>query len=232
MIVGIIPARGGSKRIPRKNVRLFRGKPMIAYTIEAARASDVFDQIIVSTDDAEIAEVALAFGADRTMLRPPSLANDTATTTAVMQNAVLTLTEGADNCPQFACCLYATAPLMQPETIRSGLDTLRQGGWRFAFSAIKFDYPIFRSFEISDDGVRMFHPEHANTRSQDLPEAWHDAGQFYWGTCEAWLSGTPLFNSGSTVVELPRSTVVDIDTEEDWKFAELLATAASSLQSR
>ena len=223
--IAVIPARGGSKRIPRKNIRSFHGKPMIAWSIEAAQASGCFDRIVVSTDDAEIAAVAVQWGAECPFVRPGALADDHATTTAVISLAVGRVCESGDS-PAAVCCIYATAPFIGPDDLRRGLEILRSGGWRYVFAATTFGHPIFRGFEhTAGGGVRMFFPEHAGTRSQDLPEAHHDAGMFYWGLPEAWLAGDPIFDSRSTIVPLPRWRVQDIDTEEDWQRADRMAAA-------
>lgn len=220
--VAIIPARGGSKRIARKNIKIFRGKPIIAYAIEAAKTSNIFDRIIVSTDDEEIGQVGQAYGAEFPFLRPPELSHDHADVTAVVGHAVGWLIEQGV-VPSSVCCLYATAPFLQPDQIKAGLLTLQSQKWDFVFSATKFSFPIFRAVYMDDQGrVEMFHPEHLDTRSQDLPEAWHDAAQFYWGTPEAWMEIKPLFSPRSTVVELPSWQVQDIDTMEDWVRAERL----------
>jgi pseudaminic acid cytidylyltransferase len=232
MIVGIIPARGGSKRIPHKNIRPFLGKPMIAYTIEAAQRCRVFDRIIVSTDDNGIATLALEYGAEVPFSRPAELANDYADTAAVMEHALNWLRDHT-SVPQAVCCLYATAPFLQPEYIRAGLDLLQSQRWDYVFAATTFPYPIFRAFAIEYDGsLAMFQPEHLRTRSQDLPEAWHDAAQFYWGTFDAWLEKRTIFGERSTVVKLPRWLVQDIDTIEDWEMAERLYQAAKGAESK
>ena len=225
MNVAIIPARGGSKRIPRKNVKDFCGKPMIAHSIEAALAAGCFDRVIVSTDDSEIAEVAQAYGAEVPFIRPEELSNDHAGTIAVIQHAVNWLIEqGA--APEFFCCLYATAPFITPEAIKKGLQQLEDTNAAYAFSATSYAFPIQRAFRIKPSlGVEMFEPKQFNTRSQDLEEAYHDAGQFYWGTKEAWLTEKIIFGSESTPVILPRHRVQDIDTPEDWQRAELLFKA-------
>lgn len=222
MRVAVIPARGGSKRIPRKNVRPFAGKPMIAHSIATALESSVFDRVVVSTDDPEIAEVARAHGAEAPFVRPAELSDDHTATTAVIAHAVRWLHEhGA--APKAVCCIYATAPFIRAADIRSGLELLESGGWRYVFPATTFGFPIFRSFKRTPAGaVEMFYPEHFGTRSQDLPEALQDAGQFYWGLPEAWLAGERLFDKGSSVVMIPRWRVQDIDTDEDWARAEVL----------
>ena len=225
MRVAIIPARGGSKRIPRKNIRSFCGKPMIAWSIEAARASGCFDRVIVSTDDSEIAAVAEEHGADVPFRRPEALADDHTGTVPVMAHAVEWLQQGGEQC-EAVCCLYATAPFVRPEDLRRGQEALEAANADYAFSVTSYAFPIQRALRISDAGrVAMFHPEYANTRSQDLEEAWHDAGQFYWGRREAWLSGKPVMTSDTVSVQLPRERVQDIDTLEDWRRAEWLFKA-------
>ncbi|MFK3868310.1 pseudaminic acid cytidylyltransferase [Psychrobacter faecalis] len=225
MKVAIIPARGGSKRIPRKNIKQFCGKPMIAYSIEAAIESGCFDRVIVSTDDTEIAEVAKAYNAEVPFIRPEELSNDHAGTIPVIQHAVNWLIEECE-APEFICCLYATAPFITPEAIKQGLQQLEDTNAAYAFSATSYAFPIQRAFRIKPSlGVEMFEPEHFNTRSQDLEEAYHDAGQFYWGTKDAWLTEKVIFGPESTPVILPRHRVQDIDTPEDWQRAELLFKA-------
>lgn len=225
MKVAIIPARGGSKRIPRKNIKQFCGKPMIAYSIEAAIKSGCFDRVIVSTDDTEIAKVAQAYNAEVPFIRPEELSNDHAGTIPVIQHAVNWLIEQGE-APEFVCCLYATAPFITPEAIKQGLQQLEDTNAAYAFSATSFAFPIQRAFKIKPSlGVEMFEPKQFNTRSQDLEEAYHDAGQFYWGTKEAWLTEKLIFGSESTPVILPRHRVQDIDTPEDWQRAELLFKA-------
>lgn len=222
MRVCVIPARGGSKRIPRKNVKPFAGKPMIAHSIEAAKAVGLFDRIVVSTDDAEIAEVARAFGAEAPFVRPAELSNDFAGTHEVVGHTVRWLAEhGAPS--THACCIYATAPLVDVADIRRGHEILVSGRWDTVVAAATFAFPIYRAITRNDDGsVRMIYPEHYRTRSQDLPEALHDAGQFYWATSEIWMAPGRGFTDTTTVVVLPRWRVQDIDTPEDWERAEII----------
>jgi pseudaminic acid cytidylyltransferase len=228
MKLAVIPARGGSKRIPRKNIRLFCGKPMIAWSIEAAFRSGCFDSIIVSTDDAEVAEVALGCGAEVPFIRPPSLADDHTGTTPVVAHAIEWMNRNAGQV-DFACCIYATAPFVQPEDLCIGFDRLQLSKADFAFSAASYPFPIQRAVRINADGrVEMFNPEYFDTRSQDLEEAFHDAGQFYWGRAAAWLAMKPLFSHHATPVLLPRHRVQDIDTPEDWVRAEWLFKAMRS----
>lgn len=218
----IIPARGGSKRIPRKNIRPFAGKPMIAHSITAAKESGVFDRIMVTTDDSEIMEVARVWGAEIPFVRPPELANDHAGTDAVLIHA-LKWCESQGIHMDYACCLYATAPFVRPKDLRQGLEILRRTGATTAFTVTTFPYPIFRALKIDrNDRIEMFWPEYRLTRSQDLPEAYHDAGQFYWLNVPKYLAEGRLFSSHSVAVRLPRHLVQDIDTEEDWVRAELM----------
>ncbi len=220
--VAIIPARGGSKRIPRKNIREFCGKPMIAWSIEAALASGCFESVVVSTDDPEIAEVALTWGATVPFMRPAELADDYTGTVAVMRHGVEWLNSN-DTQVDFACCLYATAPFVSAETLRQGWNTIQEPECSYAFSVTSYPFPIQRALRIAEDGrVSMFSPEYLNSRSQDLEEAWHDAGQFYWGTAGAWLEERPVFGGKSIPIKLPRHRVQDIDTPEDWVRAECL----------
>lgn len=228
MNVVVIPARGGSKRIPRKNVKLFCGKPMIAWSIEAALASGCFDQVIVSTDDAEIADVALQYGATVPFMRPEELSDDHTGTIPVIRHAIQWLTAQGQKIDQ-VCCLYATAPFVTAEDLRCGLETLQSNVCDYSFSVTSYAFPIQRAIRLNDQGrVEMFNPEHFNTRSQDLGEAFHDAGQFYWGRSEAWLQGKFIFGPDSLPVLLPRYRVQDIDNAEDWERAEWLFKAMQS----
>ena len=232
MKVAIIPARGGSKRIPRKNIKSFYGKPMIAYSIEAATASGCFDKVIVSTDDNEIADVAKQYGAEVPFLRPDDISDDYSTTLDVIQHALLWCQQHEYNV-EMACCIYATAPFIKASALREGLKLLINTHCDYAFSATSFPFPIQRALKLNANGeVSMFHPEHLNTRSQDLEVAYHDAGQFYWGLAEAFQNGVPIFAEGSQVVLLPRNEVQDIDTEEDWLNAEGLYAAMMARKSR
>jgi len=225
MKIAVIPARGGSKRIPRKNIKTFCGKPIIAWTIEAAMVSGCFDAVVVSTDDDEIADVARQYGADVPFKRPDNLADDHTTTIPVIKHAVQWYEENV-KLVDFVCCLYATAPFLDAKDIQRGLSLLQESGADYAFSVTSYAFPIQRALRISDTGrVNMFQPEHFTTRSQDLTEAWHDAGQFYWGTSRAWMAEKPLFSEQSTAVPLPRHRVQDIDTPEDWTRAEWLFKA-------
>ena len=222
MNICLIPARGGSKRIPRKNIRSFCGMPMIAWSIKAAQDSGAFDQILVSTDDVEIAEVARGHGAEVPFLRPEHLADDQASTQDVITHALDWVSKQGNHC-EALCCLYATAPFVQPEDLRLSkqrLEDSRPG--TVVFAATSFPFPIQRAIHLDEQGYSaMFQPECFSTRSQDLVEAYHDAGQFYWATPQTWSEVTNLFE-GMRPLLLPRWRVQDIDTEEDWQSAELL----------
>ncbi|MBP2160962.1 MULTISPECIES: pseudaminic acid cytidylyltransferase [Asticcacaulis] len=217
----VIPARGGSKRIPRKNIKSFHGQPMISYSIRAARECGLFDTIIVSTDDEEIAEVARAHGAATPFVRPADLANDYAGTGAVVVHAIQWFRDQG-MAYDATCCIYATAPLIDPEKLKEGWARLSEPGRRFAFSVTSFPFPIQRALKQTANGsVDMFWPENLSKRSQDLEPAYHDAAQFYWGWSDAWVNGETAFSPISAPVILPRTHVVDIDTPEDWEVAEV-----------
>ncbi|MEQ6890044.1 pseudaminic acid cytidylyltransferase [Halomonas sp. CS7] len=226
MNIAIIPARGGSKRIPRKNIKMFCGKPMIAWSIEAALASGCFARVIVSTDDDEITAVAREWGAEVPFMRPAALADDHAGTLPVIAHAVEWLREQGEP-PEVVCCLYATAPFVQTDDLWAGEQALQAGDdVDYAFSVTSYAFPIQRALRLTAEGrVSMFQPEHFHTRSQDLEETWHDAGQFYWGLAAAWCAGTPIFGEHAVPVCLPRHRVQDIDTPEDWQRAEWLFQA-------
>lgn len=225
MRIAVIPARGGSKRIPRKNIKLFCGRPMIAWSIAAAKESGCFDRIVVSTDDREIARIAREQGADVPFMRPATLADDHTGTTPVITHAIHALQDLGCN-PLQVCCIYATAPFLDAQDIRRGLDCLSTSGAHFAFSVTSYAFPIQRAIRLrADQRVAMFQPEHFMTRSQDLEPAWHDAGQFYWGHTASWLSGEVLFSENAAGVKLPRYRVQDIDTKEDWIRAEWMFKA-------
>lgn len=225
MRVAIIPARGGSKRIPRKNIREFCGKPMIAWSIEAAKASGCFDTIIVSTDDQEIAGTAKKYGAKVPFVRPPELSDDYTGTIPVIRHAIQWLETHVGKV-DYACCIYATAPFVSVQDLQAGWSLINGAEHDYAFSVTSYAFPIQRAIRINEQGrVAMFNPEHFMTRSQDLEEAWHDAGQFYWGTAEAWCEERTIFGEGAVPVKVPRHRVQDIDTPEDWTRAEWLFRA-------
>jgi pseudaminic acid cytidylyltransferase len=222
--VAVIPARGGSTRIPRKNIKVFVGRPMISYPIEVLKRSGLFDRIIVSTDDEEIADIARLEGAEVPFMRPADLANDQIGTGPTIRHAIQWLEEN-DQRPEYVCCVYATTPFLRAEYLRQGWEAVRAGS-RLAFSVTSFAYPIQRSFKLLESGgVEPFQPECIPCRSQDLTPAYHDAGQFYWGDAEAFLAPLSVFSEVSHPVILPRYLVQDIDDDEDWRRAELMFRA-------
>lgn len=222
MNVAVIPARGGSKRIPRKNIRDFQGRPMISYAIRVAQESQLFDQIIVSTDDDEIATISESYGASIPWRRSSELASDFATTLDVMQDATRRLARdvAADT---KVCCIYPATPLLQVQFIQAGALLIQDNAWDYVISAVRNTTPIQRAFFLNESkGVRLNFPEFEMTRTQDLPITYHDAGQFYWGSLTSWESKASIFAGKTTIVELPSHATVDIDNEEDWLFAERL----------
>ncbi|MCJ8317930.1 pseudaminic acid cytidylyltransferase [Idiomarina sp.] len=230
MKLAVIPARGGSKRIPRKNIKPFCGKPMIAWSIEAALSSGCFDEVVVSTDDNEIAEVAKAYGASAPFKRPATLADDHTPTVPVIKHAVEHY-QAAGAHPEQVCCIYATAPFISEQDIQAGFDKLTSQGAAYALSVTSFPFPIQRALHMSgSQRLAMFYPDHALTRSQDLEEAWHDAGQFYWGQADSWLNEKPIFSENSVGIAIPRHRAQDIDTPEDWTRAEWLFKAMQAGQ--
>jgi pseudaminic acid cytidylyltransferase len=220
--IAVIPARGGSRRIPRKNVRQFCGRPIIAWSIDTARSSSLFEHVLVSTDDAEIAAVARECGAEVPFMRPESLADDHTGTTDVIAHAT-GWALGAGWPLESVCAIYATAPFLECDDLRRGSDALSSGDWSFAISVSEFAAPVFRSFTSrAGGGLEMLFPEHSDTRSQDLPRVWHDAAQFYWGRPEAWVERRRVFDRWTVPVVLPRWRVQDIDEPDDWVRAEMM----------
>ena len=220
MIVAIIPARGGSKRIPKKNIKEFFGKPIISYSINAAIDSKLFDRVIVSTDCEDIAQVAIDYGAEVPFMRPEELSGDFLGTHEVVGHSLRWL-ENSGFSSDYACCIYATAPMIKANDLIKGYDLIKTGKWKSVIAATKYSYPVFRSFkQLSNGGLEMVFPEHYNSRSQDLPEVYHDAGQFYWAKSQEWKGKPGGFSKNNTIIELPNYLVQDIDTLEDWNRAE------------
>ena len=221
MNIAIIPARGGSKRIPLKNIKDFNGKPIIAYSIEKAIESGLFDRVVVSTDNEKIAQVAKDFGAEIPFLRPLEISDDFTNINKVISHTLNNIDTDNYN---FACCIFATSPLLVIEDLKESYDLIVKNEHKFVFSATEFPHPIERGFKknASDKGLEMLFPEHYMTRSQDLPEWMHDAGQFYWGDIDSWLEEAMNFDENSFAYRLPRWRVQDIDTLDDWKRAELI----------
>ena len=225
MNLAIIPARGGSKRIPAKNIREFAGKPLIAYSIHAAQESGLFDKIWVSTDSQEVADVAIKYGAEVPFIRPENLSNDLIGTRPVTSHGIQYCIDHFQK-PEYCCCIYATAPFLQAAYLQKGLSLLKQSSHKeFSFAVTSFAFPIQRSISIKDQRVAPMFPAAINKRSQDLEEAFHDAGQFYWGKTDDYLTGKSIFSEHSIPVVLPRHLVQDIDTPEDWYRAELMYQA-------
>ena len=222
MKVAIIPARGGSKRIPQKNIKNFFGKPIIAWPIEIAKASGLFDRIIVTTDNLEIAEVAKKWGAEVPFIRPKELSTDYISISEVMAHATNSIIK-EHKYLKAVCCIYATAPFIEISDLKRGFEAIKSNEWKYAFAATEFASSIFRSFKQNDkDGVEMLFPEYFTSRSQDLPNIFHDAAQFCWGTPDAWIKKVPVFDQYSKPILLPRWQVQDIDTESDWVRAEFI----------
>lgn len=227
MRVAIIPARGGSKRIPRKNIKLFHGQPMISYAIRAALESKVFDRVIVSSDDEEIIKVALGCGAEVPFVRPVELADDYTPTVPVVSHAIAACIElGWDI--KDACCVYPGVPFISTNDLYLAYQQLQTSDTSYVFPVTSFSSPIQRALDRDSGGkVKPFYPEYASTRTQDLRPAYFDVGQFYWGRSDAWLAGLNVHKNAETLV-IPEWRVVDIDTPSDWERAEWLYAALSS----
>lgn len=217
--IALIPARGGSKRIPHKNIKLFCGKPIIAYPISTALESNLFDEIIVSTDSKEIADISRKYGASVPFMRPKEISDDFSTTASVAIHAINELSlKNTD----LLCVIYPTAPLLSIQTLSSALESLLLDSNKcFSFCAVSYDYNPYRSFSVQDKEIKMLFPEHYTTRSQDLKPIYHDAGQFYWGKVSSWVDKLPIFAAHSNVVIVPPHLAQDIDTFEDWAIAEM-----------
>jgi pseudaminic acid cytidylyltransferase len=221
--LAIITARGGSKRIPRKNIKNFLGKPIINYSIQSAIDSSCFDEVIVSTDDEEIAEVAKAAGAKIPFIRSAESSNDFATTAEVIFEVLSDYKKLGIEFEYF-CCIYPTAPFITAEKLKNAYDLLISTGAKSVVPVVRFGFPIQRSFKIEDHLLRMNWPEHMSTRSQDLPSSYHDSGQFYFLKTESFLKDKKLFTDFTIPFEMPESEVQDIDNEEDWRVAEIKYT--------
>lgn len=222
MRLAVIPARGGSKRIPKKNIKIFCGKPIIVWSIEAALKSGCFDRVIVSTDDEEIAAISKKNGAEVPFMRPAELSDDYSSSSSVITHAI-NWYQSKNVTYDATCCIYATAPFLNSEDILKSFNLLQLSGSDYIFSATSYPYPIQRALRINDSGkLQMFQPKAYISRSQDLEIAYHDAGQFYWGKSEAWLNNRPIFSENSSMYLLSRDRVQDIDTIDDWKVAELM----------
>lgn len=224
MNIAVIPARGGSKRIPRKNIKPFGGKPMIAYAIAAARESGLFEHVVVSTDDDEIAEVAQAHGATVPFRRPRELADDQTVTVPVIAHAAQWFVDQG-RAPAAVCCIYPCVPLLRAEDLLGAHELFLQRDAQYVYPVVQFHSSPWRGMRKPDNGPMAFiYPQYELTRTQDLERCYYDAGQFYWGRTTAWTSGLRMHSNGHGY-EVPPWRVVDIDTPEDWQRAELMARA-------
>ena len=225
--LAVIPARGASKRIPRKNIKLFSGKPMIAYAIAAAHDSGLFDRIVVSTEDESIARTAREFGAETPFVRPAELADDHTPTVPVIAHAIRTCCTGSE-LPERVCCIYPCVPFLQIEDLQGALNQLKSTGAAYCFPVAEFPSTIQRALRRLHNGMMQpYFPENELIRTQDLEPAYFDAGQFYWGKTESWLEMETVHVHGSGYV-IPQWRIVDIDTPEDWRRAELLSKVMAS----
>lgn len=223
LCVAIVPARGGSKRIPRKNVRVFRGRPMIAWPIQTALETGLFDHVVVSTDDDEIADVAVKAGALRPFARLPELSDDHTPLRPVIKHAITGIEAHFGRPVGIACSILATAVLLSPNDLRAGYEALLRPATDFAFAAAAFPSPVQRAIRRSPEGgVEMLYPENRFTRSQDLEDCFYDAGQFYWGRRGAFMNDSPMYGPRSEPILVPLDRACDIDTPQDWEQAELL----------
>lgn len=227
--IAIIPARGGSKRIPRKNIKPFMGKSIIAYSIEAALQSGLFDEVMVSTDDEEIATVARQYGAKVPFMRSSETADDYASTEDVLWE-VLDQYKSRGGEFDVACCIYSTAPFISSVRLREAYEKLVTGKLDTVFPVVAYSYPVFRGLEIVENRVKMMWPEYADSRSQDLKTVYHDAGQFYFFHVKKFMEEKQLWNSNTGALILPELEVQDLDTESDWKLAEMKYRLADSHQ--
>jgi pseudaminic acid cytidylyltransferase len=218
--VAIVPALGGSKRIPRKNIRPFLGRPILARVIEELRAAGSFSEIMVSTEDAEIAAVARASGAAVPFLRSPRNSGDDATTAAVLLEVVAAY-EKLGRRFGALCCVYPTAVFVTPALLREGLRLLRESQADCVVPVLRYSFPIQRALRVDGGRLHMFHPEHMNTHSRDLPQAFHDAGQFYWLRTERFLAQKTVYMEDAVPLHIDELQAHDIDTEDDWRIAEL-----------
>ncbi len=218
--IAIIPARGGSKRILRKNIKPFLGQPIIKYSIDAAFESGLFDEIMVSTDDDEIAKLSLEYGANVPFMRSPEKANDYATTADVLEEVLCEYKKRGEEF-LYACCIYPTAPFITTEKLKTGFTLLQDKDADSVIPVVRFSYPIQRALKIENKKVKRFWPEYAKTRSQDLEPAYHDVGQFYWFNVKMFLENKALLGENAFPIEVTELEMQDLDTEEDWKVAEI-----------
>jgi len=218
MNIAIIPARSGSKRILNKNTKLFFGFPIIYWSLKAAKESKIFDKIIVSTDSKRIAEIAKKYGAEIPFLRPKKYSNDKIGIDEVIKHTIKELEIKKRN---YVCCISATAPFIRSADLIMGFNKIKKKKMDYIFSATKYDYPIQRAFSLKKNKLKMIFPKFYKYNSQDLEETYHDAGQFYWGTVNAWVKKKMIFSKNSLIINIKSHLAQDIDTIDDWKKAEL-----------
>lgn len=224
MIIAIIPARGGSKRIPRKNIKIFAGKPMIAHAITAAKLSGLFERVIVSTDDEETSQIAIHWGAETPFIRSKDLADDHTPTVPVIAHAI-TACQDIGWQIDLVCCIYPGVPFLQTDDLVAAMELLDSSQADYCFPVTEFSSSIYRALKRKSGGrMAPFYPKFELTRTQDLELAYHDAGQFYWGSRQAWLSNPRVHSNGVGLV-IPNWRVVDIDTPDDWLRAEIFHRA-------
>jgi pseudaminic acid cytidylyltransferase len=233
MNIAIIPARGGSKRIFKKNITQFLGKPIIGWSIEAALKSKIFDKVIVSTDDKEIAKIAEEYGAEVPFIRPSKLSDDFTATFPVIKHSIEWLNDKKDYDIKFVCCIYATAPLIQVSDLIDCYKMLLNSQKSFVFPVTQFSYPVQRALTLNADFEALpLWPDNKIKRSQDLEKTYHDAGQFYWGKVNAFIENHELFSSQSLVHVLPNNRVCDIDEPSDLIRAEIFFKAIHKISDK
>ena len=218
MNIAVIPARFGSKRIKNKNIKNFFGYPIIYWTLKKAKQSKIFDKIFVATDNPKIANIAIKYGAEVPYIRPKKFSNDKVGIDEVMCHFILSI---KNLNPKYVCCINATAPFISSKDLIAGLKKIKKNKLNYVFSATKYDYPIQRSFKFKKKKLTMVFPKYYKYNSQDLVKNYHDAGQFYWGSSDAWLKKKKIFSKYSSIINIQNHLVQDIDTIEDWKKAEL-----------
>ncbi|HDP98988.1 MAG TPA: pseudaminic acid cytidylyltransferase [bacterium] len=228
-VIAIIPARGGSKRIPRKNIRLFSGRPIVAYSIDLANRSSLFDEIMVSTDDTEIVSIAKDLGASVPFMRSKKNADDFAATADVILEVIEKYKQLGQEF-DYVCCIYPTAPFINPERLRECYDLLLAKDRDVVFPVIKYSYPIQRALKFENDKIQMIDKKNLRVRSQDLPDTYHDAGQFYWLKVKCFLRNPELITDNTGSIVIPEWEAQDIDNPEDWQLAELKYKLFSQLR--
>jgi len=224
MKIAVIPARGGSKRIQRKNIKIFNGKPMIAWAIQIAQKSKLFDKIFVSTDDDEIKNISEQYGAIVPFIRPPEISDDKTPTVPVISHAINEI-ERLYQKVEYACCIYPCSPFIISSDLEKSFQMLVSSGENYVYPVVEYPHPIFRAMKKSKEGkMKFIYPEYELSRTQDLEQTYHDAGQFYWGRADAWRQLKKMHTDGLGMI-IPYYRVIDIDTEDDWKRAELFLQA-------